>query len=364
MIATPKAPTLANIDKLPPTNYGAYNDDPSKVGVGPLELRDDIPMPKPGPGQVLVNFHYSGLCHSDIEIFYNSWPDFFPPNETQGHEGTGYVAQVGEGVKDLKVGDKVGQKFIAEVCHKCEQCKAGWETYCHDRYHSATSRPGTFQRYAVADASYVAKIPDAVELADAAPILCAGVTVYKAIKHSGVKPGEWLALVGAAGGLGHIGTQVCKALGIRCIGVDGGAEREAFVRELGAEEFVDFTKHSNPEDIAAEVVKKTGGGAHGVVVVAGHASGYVPATKMLRLRGTLVAVGLPPADQGCKIVTDPFELVLRGIKITGSNVGTKVDMEEILQLVAEGKVKPRLKVVNISELPELVKKYRHGGMTT
>lgn len=256
-----------------------------------------IPVQTPQPHQILVKINWSGLCASDKSLLHDEWSDFgvAMADATQGivgHEGAGVVVSVGDAVKDLwHIGDRAGIKWVASTCGICEMCTNGKdELHCPKQTNSGCTAAGTFQEYCVTDGKYATHIPDGVKDEEAGPIMCGGVTAYVACKRSAVRPGQWIVLPGAGGGLGHFAVQYAKAMGMRIIAIDGGAEKENLCRDLGAEEFIDFT---TCKDIVAEVMRITTWGAHGVLVTAASKEGYATAPMMLRPGGTMVVCIFP-----------------------------------------------------------------------
>ena len=311
--------------------------DSANVSVQSIPISKELPK-----GQILVKINWSGLCGSDKSLLYDEWAQFgFTMKEATkgiaGHEGAGSVAAVAPDVDHLwKVGDRAGIKWIASVCRTCEFCTNGRdELQCPRQLNSGFSLPGTFQQYVVTDAYYATHLPDEVADEEAGPIMCGGVTAYVACKRSAVRPGQWLVIPGAGGGLGHLAVQYGKAMGMRVIAVDGGEDKEALCKKLGAEVFIDYTK---TDDIPAKVTEVTKFGAHGVVVTTGSRAGYEAAPKMLRPGGTMVAVGLP-TDPTVLAGAPPIMLALKRLNIVGSVTGTLKDVEECLDFTARGLVK-------------------------
>lgn len=298
----------------------------------PLRI-EDVAIPTPKAGEVLVKIMASGVCHTDLHAEDGDWPvkpalPFIP-----GHEGAGVVAAVGPGVTHLKEGDRVGVAWLHDACGSCEHCITGWETLCEAQRCSGYSVNGAFAEYAIGAAAYVGRIPDALDFVSAAPILCAGVTTYKGIKETEARPGEWLAISGI-GGLGHVAIQYAHLMGLRVIALDVAEDKLALARQLGAALAID----ARDPDAAARVVEATHGGAHGVLVTAVSPKAFAQALHLVRRRGTVSLVGLPPGD----FATPIFDVVLKRITIRGSIVGTRKDLSEALELAASGQVRPHI----------------------
>ena len=315
----------------------------------PLSL-EEVPVPRPGAGQILVRVAASGVCHTDLHAADGDWPvkpklPFIP-----GHEGVGLVAAVGSGVTNLKEGDRVGVPWLHSACGLCEFCLAGWETLCPQQQNTGYSVNGGFAQYVLAPAAYVGHVPDNLDFAEAAPILCAGVTTYKGLKETNTKPGDWVVIVGV-GGLGHVAVQYAKAMGLHVAAVDVSDEKLALAKQLGAE----LTVHAAAKDPAAAIQKQVGG-AHGVLVTAVSPKIFRQSIDMLRPGGTCVLVGLPPGD----FPTPIFEVVLKGLTVRGSIVGTRKDLEESLQFAAEGKVKATIEMQPLNAINDVFKRLKDG----
>lgn len=320
---------------------------------GPLEYKD-IPVPTPAPNELLINIKYSGVCHTDLHAWKGDWPLPVKLPLVGGHEGAGVVVGMGSTVKNWKIGDYAGVKWLNGSCMTCEECELGNESNCPQADLSGYTHDGSFQQYCTADAIQAAKIAPGTDLAEVAPVLCAGVTVYKALKTANLSAGEWVAISGAAGGLGSLAVQYAKAMGYRVLGIDGGDEKAKLFKELGGEYFIDFTKS---KDIIAEVIEATNGGAHGVINVSVSEGAISASTKYARSNGTVVLVGLP-AGAYCK--SEVFNQVVKSIKIAGSYVGNRADTREALDFFNRGLVKAPIKVVGLSTLPDIYDKMIKG----
>lgn len=306
----------------------------------PLTI-EEVAIPTPGPGEVLVKIMATGVCHTDLHAADGDWPVKPSPPFIPGHEGAGIVAAVGAGVTRLKEGDAVGIAWLHDACGACEHCITGWETLCESQHDSGYSVDGTFAEYAIGAAAYVARLPAQPDFAAMAPILCAGVTTYKGIKETEARPGEWLAISGI-GGLGHIAIQYAKQMGLHVAALDVTPEKLALARSLGAEIAIDATA----PDAAAQVVKQTGGGAHGVLVTAVSPPAFSQALHMVRRKGTVSLVGLPPGD----FRTPIFDVVLKRITLRGSIVGTRQDLAEAIEFAAHGNVRAHIHKAKLEDI--------------
>jgi alcohol dehydrogenase, propanol-preferring len=294
----------------------------------PLSL-EDIPKPEPGPGQIVVKIEASGLCHTDIHAAHGDWPVKPTLPLIPGHEGVGIVESVGPGVTNVKEGDRVAIPWLGYACGTCEYCVSGWETLCLSQRNTGYFLPGAYAEYAPAFANYVGKVPQGINPLEAAPLTCAGVTTYKAIKVSGARPSDLVAIFGI-GGLGHLALQYAKIAGAAVVAVDLVDEKLKLAKELGA----DYTVNAKQED-SVEAIQKLGG-ADAAISLAVSPRAFEQAYKALRRGGTLVFVALP-ADNYMQLPI--FETVLNGIKIVGSIVGTRLDLAEVYDLHAAGRTK-------------------------
>jgi len=294
----------------------------------PLRV-EEVGVPEVRPGRILVKIEASGVCHTDLHAASGDWPvkprlPFIP-----GHEGVGTVSAVGAGVASVKEGDRVGVPWLHTACGLCRHCLSGWETLCGAQQNTGYSVDGGFAEYVLADPNFVGRLPDRLEFAAAAPILCAGVTVYKGLKETDTRPGDTVVVSGI-GGLGHLAVQYAKAMGLRVIAVDVAHPKLELARKLGADLAIDATK----QDAVAEV-QRACGGADGVLVTAVSPRAFEQAVAMLGKRGTMSLVGLPPGAFPLSI----FDTVLNRKTIRGSIVGTRLDLMEALAFAGEGKVR-------------------------
>jgi len=316
----------------------------------PLTI-DSVPVPVPGPGEVLVKIVSTGVCHTDLHAAEGDWPVKPTPAFVPGHEGAGYVAAVGPGVKNIKEGDAVGIAWLHDACGGCEYCTTGWETLCESQHNSGYGVNGTFAEYAIGSAAYVARLPANADFAAMAPILCAGVTTYKGIKETEARPGEWIAISGI-GGLGHIAIQYAKAMGLHVAALDISEEKLALATSLGA----DIAVNAKRWDAVGEVVRRTGGGAHGVLVTAVSPAAFTQAVSLARRKGTVSLVGLPPGE----FATPIFDVVLKRITLRGSIVGTRRDLAEAIAFAAEGKVRAHIHKARLEDINQVFSDLKNG----
>ena len=311
----------------------------------PLEIQDR-PVPEPGPGQVLVRMETSGLCHTDIHAAHGDWPVKPTPPFVPGPEGVGIVEAVGDGVTHRSVGERVAIPWLGHACGHCDQCVSGWETLCEEQQNSGYSIDGTFSEYAVADATYVVPVPAEVSPLDAAPLTCAGVTTYKAIKVANIQPSERVAIYGI-GGLGHLAVQYARLVGGTVIAVDIDDAKLELARELGADHVVNAAT-SDPV-AAIEAL----GGADVAVVLAVIPAVFEQAFAALRRGGRLVCVGLPPETDG-PMSLPIFPTVLKGLSVIGSIVGTRQDLTEVFDLHALGRTRVVAEPRRLEEVNEAI----------
>lgn len=328
---------------LPKTMKAAVVHDFGK----PLRI-DEMPVKEPGDHEVLVKIMASGVCHTDLHAIEGDWPVKPKMPLIPGHEGVGYVAALGNKVKNLQEGDAVGVPWLYSACGTCEHCITGWETLCESQENAGYSVDGGYAEYVIADARYVGKLPQDTNFLEMAPILCAGVTVYKGLKETDTKPGEWVAISGI-GGLGHLAVQYAKAMGLHVAAIDIAKDKLDLATELGA----DLVVNAMEEDPGSFLKKETGG-MHGALVTAVSPKAFEQAMQTLRRKGTLALNGLPPGSFDLPI----FSTVLNRITIRGSIVGTRKDLQESIDFAAEGKVKAHVSSAKLDDINEVLDRMR------
>lgn len=294
----------------------------------PLEVKD-VPVPEPGEGQIQVHIEASGLCHTDIHAAQGDWPVKPTPPFIPGHEGVGIVTKVGAGATLHAVGDRVAIPWLGHACGTCDYCITGWETLCESQLNTGYSIDGGFAEYLVTDANYAVAVPAGIDPAEAAPLTCAGVTTYKAVKVGGVTPGDRVAIFGI-GGLGHLAQQYAQIFGGQTIAVDVTEEKLALAKQLGAA----HTVNAATTDPVAAI--EALGGADVAVVLAASPKVLEQAHASLRRGGRLVLVSLPKDNA---MALPIFQTVLKGIRIIGSIVGTRADLAEVFRLHAAGRTR-------------------------
>lgn len=315
----------------------------------PLQV-EQLDLPTPGYGEVLVKLETSGVCHTDLHAAHGDWPVKPTPPFVPGHEGCGTVVALGDGVDDLKVGDKIGNAWLWSACGRCEYCRTGWETLCESQRNGGYTVNGSFGSFMLVEAAHAARIPEGADPIEVAPILCAGVTVYKGLKVTDTRPGQWVAISGI-GGLGHIAVQYARAMGLRVVAVDVDDTKLALATRLGAEVVV----NARTADVVAEVQKATGG-VHGVLVTAVHPQAFGQAIGLARRGGTIVFIGLPPGEFPAPI----FDIVLKGLTIRGSIVGTRQDMAEALDFYARGLIHPTVHTARLEDINDVFARMEAG----
>jgi alcohol dehydrogenase, propanol-preferring len=315
----------------------------------PLVVQDvDVPVPE--AGEVLIKVEACGVCHSDLSIADGDWPQLkrmIKKPLIPGHEVVGRVVKRGEQVQDLQIGDRVGVAWLHWSCGKCELCLEGLENLCPNQAVTGASVDGGYAEFVKAKASHAIKVPESLDPAEAAPLFCAGVTVYRAVKLAGVQPGQRVAVFGI-GGLGHLAVQVAKTFGAKVIAVDIAADKLELAQQLGADQLI---------NAATDDVLKTFrglGGVHAAIVTSSAKAAYTQAFYSVRSAGTLMVVGLP-ADE----LSFPA-ILMREIKIRSVATGTRDDLRETLNLAAAGKIRCLIETSGLSKVNDIFGQMRQG----
>ncbi|MDF0479228.1 alcohol dehydrogenase AdhP [Vagococcus sp. PNs007] len=301
-------------------------------------------------GEALVDMEYCGVCHTDLHVKNADFGDV--TGTVLGHEGIGVVKEIAEGVTSLKVGDRVSVAWFFEGCGHCEYCVSGKETLCRNVKNAGYTVDGGMAEECIVTADYAVKVPDGLDPAAASSVTCAGVTTYKAVKEANIAPGQWLVVFGL-GGLGNLALQYAKnVFNAKVIAVDVNDKQLEFAKEMGA----DLVMNPLNVNVEEEIVKLCDGGAHAAVVTAVAKSAFNSAVNAVRAGGTVVAVGLPPESMDLSIP----RLVLDGIRLVGSLVGTREDLKEAFEFAKEGKVVPKVQMRRLEEINEIFDEMEQG----
>ncbi|KAF2270171.1 alcohol dehydrogenase 1 [Lojkania enalia] len=319
-----------------------------------------VPVPEIKPNEVLIKLNATGICHSDLHFMQNDWA--LPKmsalgTQCAGHEGAGIIVKVGSEVKNLKVGMRAGYKPIWDTCGACSLCRGAYECHCPKAVLTGLMVDGSYKQYVTSPERYTTLIPDGVSDYIAGPVMCSASTIYTSIKDSKVEPGDWAVFPGGGGGVGMQGIQLAKAMGLRPIAIDTGAEKEKLCKDLGAEHFIDFKQ---VKSVADEVVRLCDGiGAHAVFVTA--VQSYPDSLSYLggRIGGKVMCIGLPPAGT-LHLDVDPNQLCFKKQGVQGTLVSNMSDVDKTLDFAARGLLKPIYTVYGVSRFNEAVQKLRRG----
>jgi propanol-preferring alcohol dehydrogenase len=317
----------------------------------PLRL-EEVERPKPGAGEVLIRVEACGACHSDVHVADGDWPQLnriVKKPLILGHEIAGTIAEVGEGVKELRVGDRMGVPWIYWSCGECEFCASGDEVLCSKQKITGVAVDGGYAEFVKAPATHATKIPEGLAAADAAPLFCAGVTVYRALKKANIQPGQRLAIFGV-GGLGHLAVQIGREMGAEVTAVDLSDEKLELARQDGATHVLNASTADAPKEI------RKLGGAHVVLVASAAKAAYDAAFSCVRGTGTLLVVGLPAEP----ICFPALSMAGREVRVQASSVGTRENLRDVLAMAAAGKLRCRVATRPLSEANEVLDELRRG----
>ncbi|CRG88782.1 alcohol dehydrogenase, putative [Talaromyces islandicus] len=350
------------IEQIPITHTAMVYDQPGKVSI----KRVSIDTPTPGPGQILVRLTHTGVCHSDHGLMTNAWvryPKPTPTNQIGGHEGVGYIVGLGAGTESpkIKLGQRVGIKFVHRACRNCAACVRGAESCCQQIQISGYFTPGTFQEYCVAPADYVTPIPDGLPSHLAAPLLCAGLSAYSALSKSRTSPGDWIVVSGAGGGVGHLACQIAsQAFGLRVIGIDV-QSKESLVRSCGAELFVSLEE--GRDGVIKRVQQETDGiGAAAVLVCTGEDSAFREGLDMLGFNGVLVVVGVQEGKERPIENASPNLFLFMQKQIVGSSVGNYREAVAVMDLARRGIITPNVQMDRLENLQSVFERMEKGQL--
>ncbi len=317
----------------------------------PLTI-EEVARPNPEHDEVLIEVRACGVCHSDLHVAHGDWPQFANIVKKPlilGHEIAGLVVEKGSSVRDLQVGDHVGLPWIHWSCGECELCREGNENLCPKQKITGVTVDGGFAEFVKAPASHAAKIPNALTSMEAAPLFCAGVTVYRALRKARLSANQRLAVFGI-GGLGHIAVQIGSGLGAEVTAIDISDDKLAYAESLGAVN----TLNAASVDVVKELRRR--GGVHAALVTSAAKAAYDAAFKSLRPTGILLVVGLP-ADSICFA---PIMMASAEIRIQASAVGTRKDLREVLAMAAEGRLRCQVAARPLTEVNEVLNELQQG----
>ncbi|KIC95954.1 alcohol dehydrogenase AdhP [Flavihumibacter solisilvae] len=316
----------------------------------PLKI-EEVPVPKPKENEVLVKVVTCGVCHSDVHAANGEWAVKPELPLIPGHESIGYVAALGPYVKNLKEGDIVGVPWLNSTCGYCSYCSSGKEPLCTDQHNSGYTVNGGYAEYVIANANNVARFPkNGFDFKEMAPILCAGITVYKGLKATGISPGQWMGVSGI-GGLGHLGVQYAKTMGFKVVAIDINDEKLELAKRVGA----DLTVNASKEDPAA-FLKREVGGVHGMLVTAVENEAFGQAIGGIRPGGTMTMVGIPEGSVDVPIL----DSIMNEITVKGSLIGTREEMQEAIEIALQGKVKTVVTGAKLEDINEILPRLKKG----
>ena len=316
---------------------------------------EDIERPKIAGHEVLIEVEACGVCHSDLHVADGDWTQMnriVKKPLILGHEIAGRVAERGANVSDLKIGDRVGVPWIYWTCGECEFCREGNENLCAKQKITGVSEDGGYAEFVKAPATHATRIPEGLSFVEAAPLFCAGVTVYRALKQARITPGQRLAVFGV-GGLGHLAVQIGREMGAEVTAVDVSEEKLALAKSLGATSSLNVAK----ENVTKELRKR--GGVHVALVASAAKAAYDTAFACIRPTGTLLVVGLPAEN----ICFPPILMASTEVRIRASAVGTRQDLLELLAMAAAGKVRCQTATRPLAQVNEVLEQLRQGQIS-
>ncbi|MBI1738688.1 MAG: alcohol dehydrogenase catalytic domain-containing protein [Acidobacteria bacterium] len=314
----------------------------------------ETPRPSPLADEVLLRVEACGVCHSDLHMAHGDWPDVAAKMSwpaVLGHEAVGRVVELGAKVHDIALGQRVGVGWLYSTCGECEHCRDGAENVCLHRKVTGIAAPGGYAEFMRVKASHAIAVPENLSPVEAAPLFCAGLTVFHALRNAGLRKGQHVAVFGV-GGLGHLALQLAKLAGAETMAVDVSEAKLEFAKKLGAAQAILATNADTQE------LLKAGGGPHLAVVTAPEKSAYDLAIRTLRRRGTLAVVGLPKED----LTFFADDLVVGEFKIIASAVGTRAEMRELLALAAAGKIRCEVETCALDQISEVFEKMQRGQL--
>ena len=294
-------------------------------------------VPEPGAGQVRIGVEACGICHTDAATITGIYPGLKLPR-VPGHEVVGRIEALGSGVSKWKIGQRVGVGFFGGEDGVCEPCRRGDMVQCQNPVIPGVTVDGGYAEVMIAEARGIAAIPDELTSVEAAPLLCAGITTYNALRNAGLRGGDLVAVQGI-GGLGHLGVQFARHLGFRTAAIGRGADKERLAKDLGAHVYIDTAVAD-----AATVLQRMGG-ARAILATAPSGDAMGPLVSGLAARGKLIVVGVP----GDPIQLSAFPLVFGGRSIYGSLAGTAIDTEDALAFSVLENIRPMIETLPLEQ---------------
>lgn len=316
---------------------------------------EDIPRPSVGANDLLIRVEACGVCHSDLHVADGDWPQFTSITKMPlilGHEIAGRVVEKGGAVREFQIGDRVGMPWIYWTCGECEFCREGNENLCAKQKITGVTVDGGFGEYVKAPASHATKIPDGLPAGEAAPLFCAGVTVYRALKQAQISQGQRLAIFGI-GGLGHLAVQIGRELGAEIIAIDTADEKLRLAESLGAGNGLNAESTNVAKELRAR------GGVHVALVTSAAKAAYDMAFACVRPTGKLLAVGLPSEN----VCFPAIMMAAKEICIQASAVGTRQDLREVLAMAGNGKIRCHVATRPLSEVNLVLNELREGRIS-
>ena len=316
---------------------------------------EEVPRPQLEPGDVLIKVEACGVCHSDLHVADGDWSQLAAIVKRPlilGHEIAGRVIEKGGDVRDLQIGDRAGVPWVHWTCGECEFCLEGNENLCPRQKITGVTMDGGYAELVKAPASHTLKIPDGLSSVEAAPLFCAGVTVFRALKRARVTPGQRLAVFGV-GGLGHLAVQIGRELGADVAAIDISDEKLALAKSLGASTVLNAASTNVVKELRGK------GGVHVALVASAAKAAYDTAFSCLRPTGTLLVVGLPAEN----ICFPPILMAAAEVRIQASAVGTRQDLRDVLALAAAGKIRCRVGTRPLSDANQALDLLRSGQVS-
>lgn len=320
----------------------------------PLTI-EDVAQPRPDAQEVLIEVEACGVCHSDLHVADGDWPQLVPITKRPlilGHEIAGRVVEKGASVHNLEIGDRVGVPWVYWTCGECDFCHEGNENLCAKQKITGVTVDGGYAEFVKVPVSHATKIPDELSSVDAAPLFCAGVTVYRALNHARIQPGQRLAVFGV-GGLGHLAVQIGIGFGAIVTAIDVSDKKLAHAKSLGAS----VTLNSATVNVVKEL--RRAGGAHVAIVTSAAKAAYDTAFPCVRSTGTLLVVGLPSES----LCFPPIMMAATEVRIQASSVGTREDLRHVLAMAAAGKIHCQTTTRPLAQINEVLEQLRHGQVS-